>query len=183
MKYPVNQSVLFLLLFILHPPGATANDLSPSYITVGIAFPTPTNIEDFDFGLGGYLNIGWQTHVGLFEIEYFDTTSPATSNLAHDIEQDRVAGSGPTDYYSRAVTTSWGFLSNRKNMLLKVRVGFSYREYQIKRPGDKDNDKAFGLSYGAGVGWSVSEKGFLMLEYNSIDHLIGTGNLGLLIYF
>ncbi|MCK4816959.1 hypothetical protein KA005_14415, partial [bacterium] len=129
-------------------------------------------------------NLGWLTHVGLFEVEYFDTFNPARSNFAHDIEQDRIIGSGPTEYYSRAVTTSWGIISNRNNiMLLKAKIGFSYRNYGIKRPDEKVNEEAFGLSYGAGIGWPVFKNGFIMLEYNFIDHLVGTGNLGLLVYF
>ena len=182
MKNSVKQ--LLFLFFILHPTGAIANDISPDYVTVGIAFPTPTNYVDFKYGLGGYLNLGWLTHVGLFEVEYFDTFNPARSNFAHDIEQDRIIGSGPTEYYSRAVTTSWGIISNRNNiMLLKAKIGFSYRNYGIKRPDEKVNEEAFGLSYGAGIGWPVFKNGFIMLEYNFIDHLVGTGNLGLLVYF
>ena len=183
MKCSIKYLASVLLLFMLHPPGAKANDLSPSYVTAGIAFPTPTNYEDFDFGLGGYANIGWLARVGLFEVEYFDTTSPATSNDAHGIELDRIPGSGPTDYYSRALTTSWGRLYNLEFLLVKVKVGLSYRDYQIKRPGFKDKEKAFGLSYGASFGVAVFQGGFITLEYNAIDHLIATGNLGLLIIF
>lgn len=184
MKCSIQYMAPLLLLFILHPSGATANDLSPSYATAGIALPTPSNFVDFDFGLGAYVNIGWLTRIGLVEVEYFDTDRPATSNHAHDIEQDRVSGIGPTDYYSRALTTSWGYLSNHESFIIyKVKVGLSFREYQIKRPGVKDNEKAIGLSYGAGLGFSVFKNGFFMLEYNVTDHLIGTANFGLLIFF
>lgn len=182
VKYSAKQLFMLFLFYTIHLTGASADDASPDYITIGVAFPTPTNYVDFDFGLGGYVNVGWQTHFGLFEVEYFDTTRPARSDYAHDIEQDRIPGTGPTDYYSRAVTTSWGIMSKRNNMLLNANVGFSYREYQVKSPGENANDTAFGLSYGAGVGWPVFEKGFIMLEYSSIDHLIGTANLGLRIF-
>ena len=175
--------LLFLLIFILFPSYASAKDLTPNYVSVGIAFPTPTNYTDFDFGIGGYVNMGWLTHFGLFEVDYFDTVRPARSDQAHNIELERIQGSGPSDYSSRAMTIGWGLYSNLNNMFLKAKVGISYREYQIKRPDDKISETAFGLSYGAGVGWSIFDKGFFMLEYNSIDHLIGTGNLGLLILF
>lgn len=174
---------LLLLAFILVPSHASAKDLTPNYVTVGIAFPTPTNYTDFDFGIGGYVNMGWLTHIGLLEVDYFDTARPARSDRAHNIELERIQGSGPSDYSSRAMTIGWGLLFNQSDMLFKAKVGFSYREYQIKRPDDKISDNAFGLSYGAGIGWSVFDKGFLMVEYNYIDHLIGTGNLGLLILF
>lgn len=175
--------ILLLLLIAFHQSDAIANNTFIDYTTIGAAFPTPTNYMDYDFGTGGYINVGKMTDIGLVELSYFDTATPADSDYATNIEQERVLGSGPTKYYSRAITGLWGMMIKDPTYLFKLGVGFSYRDYRIVRPGIEVKDKNWGLSYAFGIGMSVYKNNYIVLEYYSIDHLIETGNLGLQISF
>ena len=171
---------LFLMFIIIIPRNANAEPPSIKYIGAGIAFPTPTNYSDFSFGTGGYVDAGWITPRGLLiDVYYFDTAHPARSDRANDINLERVAGSGPTDYYSRALTVSAGI----SYLFFKAKVGISRREYEVKRPGVTDKQSAFGLSYGFGVNFNLYKNVVFSIDYNSIDHLIETGNIGLTIFF
>jgi len=189
---PVNMSkhvrkektfYLFLLLMLLslYQTDAAADGPFIDYATIGIAFPTPSDYINYDFGTGAYINAGHVTDSGFgyFELSYFDTIKPADSDYATNIELERVAGSGPTKFYSRAVSGMFGFISKDPKYLFKAGIGFSYRDYRLVRPGVEDKDKDWGLSYGAGIGTSVYKNNYIVLEYYIIDHLIGTGNLGL----
>lgn len=175
-----NQLALFILLVALLPTSSLAGDTPIKFISAGIAFPTPTNYRDFTFGRGEYIDFGLVTAENyLFEVYYFDTVRPARSSRAHDIELDRTTGTGPTDLYSRAFSVSAGISA----LFFKAKVGISHHEYKLTGPDNKISKSDYGLSYGLGLKFNFYENIVFSIDYNSIDHIIDTANIGLTVFF
>jgi hypothetical protein len=161
-----------------------ATGLTPSYIEVGLVMPTPGEIE-FGFGTGPFVTLGWLTSIGLIEVEHFNTTNPARADDAYNINQESVPGAGPTDYFASATMIHWGLLyQGTGDLIYKIRVGFANYEYKIERGNETDSKRGNRfMTFGAGAGWKMNNRLFLMLEYTYLDHLIGNANIGILVRF
>ena len=71
----------------------------------------------------------------------------------------------------------------KSSLLGKLKVGISYRDYRIERPDIDTSETDFGLSYGAGIWWKLSENGYLTLEYTAVDDLLETAHIGFLVMY
>jgi hypothetical protein len=181
---------LFIITALFQAGIALAQDEDTYYLGVSAAFLGPNgydfkHIEDFDIGRGHAVSIGWIAEDIVLEARYLDTNIPMKSSRANNIHLNRVPGGlGPTKYYTRAVTAQLGLISHvRRSMLLKGTVGFSHHESRIERPDKQVSEAGFDLSFGGAVGWQVFDNSFITLEFLFLNELVGTGNIGLMVFF
>ncbi len=176
--------LLILIVFINSSSAFAEDEIKKNYVSANLVIPTPKEYFEFDFGLGAGMNIGRLTPWGVFELELFDTSEPAKSSDAYDIDQNRVPGMGPTEYYSRAVILNLVAVTDLKSGLIgKLKAGISYRNYRISRPDAETDETDYGLSYGAGIWWNLSGDLYLTMEYTAVDSLLDTAHFGILLIY
>ncbi len=164
------------------PAHAADFDEGRYTLMAGAGIVSPPSF-DFDRAIGSVIAVGYMPvpYAGV-ELELMEMRESADSDQAMNLDQEPVAGLGPSRFEARTASLSLvgqGALGAR--LFYRMKVGFSRGDYRMARPAVVEERYLWGLSYGAGLGLRLDERWSLMLDANFQSHLVESGVLGVMV--
>lgn len=172
-----------LLAMLLAGPAqaATTSDEGRYTLTVASGIISPPSF-DFDWGYGELIAVGYMPVPGAgLELELMRMRQPSNSDVGFNLDLDVLPAAGPSAFEARTATLSL-FLSGgiTPRTFYRFRLGFSGGDYRMTRPAQVEESRIWGLSFGAGMGYRLTEQLYVVMDGNRQSHLVESGTLGLM---